>query len=166
MYNEKLPNKIIKASWNYFFDSRKTYSVFWHSLCEIWNYIFPINLPSCTLITGDQACGGKKKKKIKKTEENMDFLPSELPVWIALQGQGNKGNKSICYLHISKAGLWNPLPLTGMRSPWWRWHHQVGRDSQQCLCDEIFFTRAPSSNEIRDISAAMAFLVWSHTSLC
>ena len=125
---------------------------------------FPLTCHHALSSQGTKLVEGKKKKK--KTEENMDFLPSELPVWIALQGQGNKGNKSICYLHISKAGWWNPLPLTGMRSPWWRWHHQVGRDSQQCLCDEIFFTRAPSSNEIRDISAAMAFLVWSHTSLC
>ena len=67
VYNEKLPSKIIKASWNYFFDSRKTYSVFWHSLFESWNHIFPINLPSSTLITGDQAaCGGKKKKHWRK----------------------------------------------------------------------------------------------------
>lgn len=136
---------------------------FWHSLREIWNYIFPINLSSCTLITGDQACG-REKKKMKKI-----WTSSPLSFRFELLCKGkdsNKGNKSICYLHISKAGLWNPLPLTGMRSPWWRWHHQVGRDSQQRLCDEIFFTRAPSSNEIRDISAAMAFLVWSHTSLC
>lgn len=38
-------------------------------------------------------------------------------------------------------------PLSGMRSPWWRWHHRAGRDSQQCLQDNIFFTRAPSTNE-------------------
>ena len=87
VYNEKLPNKIIKASWNYFFDSRKAYSVFWHSLFEIWNHIFPINLPSSTLITGDQAAYGGKKKN---TEEKTDFLSFELPVWIALQGQGFK----------------------------------------------------------------------------
>ena len=158
----------LKASWNYFFDSRKTYSVFWHSLCEIWNHIFPINLPSCTLITGDQAaCGGGKKKQNKTLKKIRTSSPLSFRFELLCKGKdSNKGNKSICYLHISNAGLWNPLPLTGMRSPWWCWHHQVGRDSQQRLCDEIFFTRAPSSNEIRDISAAMALLVWSHTSLC
>lgn len=110
--------------------------------------------------------GGKKKKNHSRqiwTSSALSFRSESL-----YKGRdSNKGNKSICYLHVSKAGLWNPFPLTGMRSPWWRWHQGTGRDSQQRLYDEIFFTRVTSTNEVRDISAAMASYVWSHTSqLC
>ena len=98
--------------------------------------------------------GGGKKKKITADKYGLPLLSFRFEL-LCKGTDSNKGNKSICYLHISKAGLWNPFPLTGMRSPWWCWHQGTGWGSQQRLYDEIFFTRVTSTNEIRDISAAM-----------
>lgn len=82
---------------------------------------------------------------------------------LCMDRDSNKGNKSICYLHISKAGLWNPVPLTGMRSPWWRWHHRV-RESFSGRY--IYFTRAPSTNKMEYLCSHSLIFFWSHTSHC
>ena len=62
MYNEKLPNKIIKASWNYFFDSRKTYSV--SDILYVKSEIisFPLTCHHALSSQGTKLVEGKKKK--------------------------------------------------------------------------------------------------------
>lgn len=104
-----------------------------------------------TLLPGHLSCS-QSGEKIQQT--NMDFLSSQLPVWVVLPGKdSNKGNKSICYLHISKASLQNPFPHSGMRSPWWCWHHRAGRDSPQrsaALTGQYFLYRSALYQQSRE----------------
>lgn len=94
---------------------------------------------------------------------NMDFLSSELPV-----GMSGSARAEIQTKAIKASAIYTfPKQDCGTHSPLLEWDlhgdadvTEVG-ESPQGLEKDIFFTRAPSTSEIRNIAAAVASFVGS-----